>query len=131
MANDVIRVEGLRELERAFRLVSKDETKLLRAGIKGAAQPVKLAAEGKAISSIRRMPHSPKWAVMRLGYARNLVYMVPKQKGVRGRGPRARRNLSQLLLNRSMIPAVEQNRAAVERAVQHVLDTVGRQWERT
>lgn len=130
MANDVIRVDGLRELERAFRLVSKDETKLLRKELKAAAQPVKLAAEGKAVSEIRRMPHSPRWAVMRLGYARNLVYMVPKQKGVRGRGPRARRNLSQLLLNRAMIPAVEQNRGQVEQRVQNVLDTIGRQWER-
>lgn len=130
MANDVIRVDGLRELERAFRLVSKDETRLLRKELKAAAQPVKLAAEGKAVSEIRRMPHSPRWAVMRLGYARNLVYMVPKQKGVRGRGPRARRNLSQLLLNRAMIPAVEQNRVQVEQRVQHVLDTIGQQWER-
>lgn len=130
MATGTVRVEGLRDLERAFRLVSKEETKLLRAGIKDAAQPVKLAAEGKAVASIRRMPRSPQWAVMRLGYARNLVYMVPKQKGTHGRGPRRRPNFAGLLLNRAMIPAAEQNRAAVMLAVQRVLDTVGRQWER-
>jgi len=130
MATGTVRVEGLRDLERAFRLVSKEETKLLRKELKAAAQPVKLAAEGKAVTAIRRMPHSPRWAVMRIGYARNLVYMVPKQKGVRGRGPRARRNLSGLLLDRAMIPAAQQNRSEVEQRVQHMLDTIGQQWER-
>lgn len=130
MAVSAVRVENLDGLMRAFKMVSREEPKQLRKGIRDAAQPVKLAAEGKAVSSIRRMSRSPQWAVMRLGYARNLVYMVPKQKGVRGRGPRARRNFSQLLLNRAMIPAAEQNRAAVMLAVQRVLDTVGRQWER-
>lgn len=125
-----VKVEGLRELERAFRLVSKEETKLLRAQLKVAALPVKTAAQGKALANIRRMDRSPRWAVMRLGYAKNLVYMVPKEKGTHGRGPKRRRNLKHLLLDRAMIPAVQQHAGEAERAVQHVLDTIGKQWER-
>jgi hypothetical protein len=125
-----VRVEGLRELERAFRRVDKEETKLLRKELKAAAIPVKAAAEGKAVTQIRRMHRSPRWAVMRVGYAKNLVYMVPKQKGVRGRGPKRRPNLPDLLLDRAMIPAVNENATETERRVQRVLDTVGRQWER-
>jgi hypothetical protein len=128
-----VRVEGLRELERAFRRVDKEETKLLRKELKEAAEPVKVAAQGKALGSIRRMRRSPRWAEMRVGQARSLVYMVPKQRGrntKRHKTRYARPNLKNLLLDRAMIPALEQNTTQVTQRVQHVLDTIGRQWER-
>lgn len=128
--NNTVRVEGLRELQRVFNRADKEEGKALRRELKLAAEPVKTAAQGKAVTQITRMHRSPKWAVMRLGYAKNLVYMVPKEKGTHGRGPRRRTNLAGLLLDRAMIPAAHQNLQQTTLRVQHMLDTIARQWER-
>lgn len=129
MTNQVIHVSGLRELERAFKVADREEAKLLRATLKETAQPVKRAAEGKAMSRIRNM--DGKWSQMRLGYVRNLVYLVPKQKGRQSRANRALRrpNLKDLLLDRAMIPAREEQEPQVIRGIEQMLDTVGRKWE--
>lgn len=129
MADSAIHVRGLRELERAFKLADREEQKQLRATLKETAAPVKRAAEGKAIGRIRNMPKSPKWAVMRIGLAKNVVYMVPKQKGSHGRGPTRRSNLKDLLLDRAMIPARVEQEANVVRGIEQMLDTVGQKWE--
>jgi hypothetical protein len=130
VAEQVVKVHGLKELQRAFGKADKDEAKALRATMKEVAQPVKRAAEGKALAKVRNMPGSPKWSTMRLGYARSIVYMVPKQKGTHGRGPLMRPNLKDLLLDRAMIPALDENREQVVRGVEHMLETVGKRWER-
>jgi hypothetical protein len=117
-------VSGLSDLQAAF----KDADKQLRLGIRGElrqiAEPVAREAEQLALSSIRRMPRSPNWSRMRVGVTRNLVYVAPRQKGTRGRGPRRRPNLADLLMGRAMEPALERNTAGIERHFDQLLDRV-------
>ncbi len=134
MAEQTVKIEGLKGLERAFKLADKAEYKALRVTLKEAAQPVKRAAEGKAIGRIRNMKGSGTrvdWSQMRVGQARSVVYIVPKQKGRASRGNRALRrpNLKDLLLDRAMIPALDEHREDVVRGVEHMLETVGKKWE--
>ncbi len=135
MPDQAVHVKGLRELERAFKLADKAEAKMLRTTLKEAGEPVKRLAEGKAAAKIRRI-HTEgakvDWAQMRLGVRRSAVYLAPKQKGRASRSNRALRrpNLKDLLLDRAMIPALDERREEVVRNVEHMLDTVGSRWER-
>jgi len=105
MASGAVRVSGLRELQRAFRRISKDLTKELRAELIEAASPVAKEAESLALTRIRNMPRSPDWAEMRVGVsaAQASVYVVPRRKN---RGNPGRANLKGLLLNQAMDPAL-------------------------
>ncbi len=135
MPDQAVHVKGLRELERAFKLADKAEAKMLRTTLKEAAEPVKRAAQGKAIARIRNIKGSGTkvdWSGMRVGSKRSMVYVAPKQKGRASRtNPSLRRpQFKDLLLDRAMIPALDENREEVVRNVEHMLDTVGSRWER-
>lgn len=123
MAAGAIRVTGLRELSRDFRKISKDLSKELTKELKNAAEPVRTGAEQLALSRIRNMSSSPQWAVMRIGVSRaqGAVYMVPDQRGGRGSG---RTNLKNLLLERAMDPALEENADKVKDNINDVLGSV-------
>lgn len=125
-ASDAIRVEGLRELNRAFARADRVLNAELKDGLRDAADPVRADAEALAVSGIPRI--GLPWSRMRVGVTQKLVYVAPKERG-RKRG-RRRPNLAGLLTERAMVPALEQNTAEVERRVGRVLDTVGREWER-
>jgi len=96
--------------------------KELNKGLRKAAEPVATNAESLAESGIRRM--TPTWARMRIGVTRRMVYVAPKS---RGKGNK-RRNLADLLLARSMLPALERNIGEVEARVDDVLGTMARVW---
>lgn len=132
-----VAVEGLKELEQAFRKADKQTTRELRVALRAAAEPVKTMAEGLAVGNIRHI-HTKgtrlDWSRMRIGEAKAVVYMVPKQ---RGRNTRSnyrryhRDNLKELLLARAMEPALNANAGRVEANVERVLGSVARQWEVT
>lgn len=130
MPTGPIRVEGLRELQRAFRRADVDLRKELRVGLRAAAEPVKTSAEQLALSQISHM--TIPWSKMRVGVTQREVYVAPKNRGIKARGndPRRRPNLFDLLLGRSLEPALAQNIGKVEAELEHVLDVVGRDWER-
>jgi hypothetical protein len=125
-----IRVEGLRELQRAFRRADPVLRKELRAGLRLAAEPVKTSAEQLALSEISHM--TIPWSKMRVGVTQREVYVAPRQRGIKARGddPRRRRNLFDLLLGKSLEPALAQHLGDVELELEHVIDSVGRAWER-
>lgn len=125
-ASDAIRVEGLRELNRAFARADQVLHRDLTGGLREAAEPVRADAESLALSSIPRI--GLPWSRMRVGVTRRVVYVAPQRRG-RKRG-RRRPNLAGLLMGRAMSPALERNRGEVESRVGRVLDTVGREWER-
>lgn len=130
-AVDPIRVEGLRELNKAFRLASRELSKELRDSLRVAVEPVEIGAESLALTRIRRI--GPKWWDMRIGVTRTLVYVAPKQRGrFTKRNPRryARPNLSGLLLEKAMEPALNANIANITARVDDMLQHVGRDWER-
>lgn len=126
-ASDAVRVEGLRELNRAFRLADRELATELRGRLKDAAEPVRADAERLAAASIPRI--GLPWSRMRVGVTTNNVYVAPKHRGTRDER-RRRRNLAGLLLERSMLPALDQNKDDVVRAVDNLLVEIGRDWER-
>lgn len=130
MAVEAIHVEGLRDLQRAFRRADPLLRKELRVGLRKAAEPVRSSAEQLALSQIPRM--TVPWSRMRVGVTQREVYVAPRQRGLKTRGPDPRRrpNLFDLLMGRSLEPALAQNIGGVERELEHVLDVVGHEWER-
>lgn len=124
-------IEGLRELRLAFKVAGVGMEKDLDAGLRSAAEPVKSEAQALAVSQIPNMgpPASGlPWSSMRIGIARNSVYVAPANRSTRGR--RRRRNLFDLLLGRSLEPALDANVSRVEQEVKDVVRDMGRAWSR-
>jgi hypothetical protein len=128
MANtDVIAVEGLKELTRAFRLADTTLSKELRVALRQAAEPVRADAESLAVQEIRKI--GVPWSRMRVGVTQTAVYVAPRQRGRSTPPQRRRPNLADLLLGRSMVPALEENHAEVLARMDQMLATVGHAWE--
>lgn len=127
-----IRVEGLTELQRAFKRADAKLHKELRGRLKDAADPVAVEAARLSHREIRNVVEGDPWSRMRVGVTQTTVYVAPKQRGVKGRGlgHRRRPNLAPLLMDRAMQPALDNNIADVTRAVDDLLFDVGREWER-
>ena len=118
-------IRGMRELSAAYAAMERDVRRELPAALRDASEPVRREAEGLAVSRIRRMPNSPRWSRMRTGVTRTLVYVAPRQRGVKSRhadDPRRRPNLGDLLMDRAMEPALEHNATEVERTIEQTLD---------
>lgn len=127
---NIARVEGLRELSRAFAVADKELGKELRKSLADVGAPIARDAELGAIGRIRNIRSKSAWWEMRTGATRTYAYVAPKRRGPRG-GKRKRRNLADLLLERSMLPALDRNISNVETRFGRVLDDVGRAWERS
>lgn len=125
-----IRVEGLRELQRAFRLARTGISSDLKAGLESAAEPVRVEAQERALASIPRV--GIPWSRMRTGVTQRMVYVAPRERGVKTRGrERFRRpNFARLLLGRAMEPAFAANRDKVIREAEDVLRDLARMWSR-
>jgi hypothetical protein len=122
-----IELAGYRELMRDFARVDRDSQRFIRVAFAEAAEPVRVDAESLSLSQIPRMPLSPEWAQMRVGVTSTLVYVAPKKRGVKSRNPydpRRRPNLADLMMERAMRPALEQNEPRIERTVEHALDRI-------
>ena len=123
-----VRIEGLRELERAFKLYGNGMEKGLREAMEAAAQPVATEAQALAVSAIQRSEID--WTLMRTGVTRRTAYVAPAQRG-RGTPPNRRRpKVADRLLGLAMEPALEHNVADVEREFADALDDLARMWSR-
>lgn len=125
-----VRVEGIRELERAFKLTGLGMEAGLREAMEASAEPVRLDAQTLAVDRIRNI--GVPWSRMRVGVTRRTAYVAPQERGrrTRLRPNSGRPNLRRLLLERSMEPALEQNIGNVEREFGSALDDLFRMWER-
>lgn len=123
MLEPAVTVKGLHELQAALAHAERDVRLGVRAELRSVARPIQQDAQRLAASEITGMARSPRWAGMRIGVTRNLVYVAPRQKGVRG-GPKRRPNLAGLMMARAMEPALEGNRESTVRAFEQMLDTV-------
>jgi hypothetical protein len=119
-----VRVENLRDLQAGLAKLERETRLGFRHGLREVVEPVRTGAEQLAMQNIRRMPHSPQWSRMRIGVTRNLVYVAPRQRGVKTRGRHnfGRPNLGDLLMERAMEPALEQHAAEVEARLGELLD---------
>jgi len=122
-------VKGLRDVNAAFAKTDRDIRLGWRAGMRQVAEPVRRDAETLALSGIRRMPSSPRWARMRTGVTRNMVYVAPRQRGVRWnkknpgyRFNLRRPNLANLLMERAMQPALEAHEHDITARFEQLLD---------
>lgn len=98
-----IRIEGIRELNRAFAQISLEVKRDNVRKLREATEPARAKAEELAVSNIRNI--GGRWSQMRLGVITRGVYLAPK---ARRRGGSPRPNLGGLLLKRSMLPAVRE-----------------------
>lgn len=143
-----VEVRGLRELNRAFDLADKQLKRELVGELRAAAKPIADEADQLALSTIRNMPKSRKWARNRIGVTRELVYVVPKERGV-SRGSRrrskqrdannkplrvftrpamARPNLADLISERAYQPALNNHIRDVEETVDRLIGRVAENW---
>lgn len=120
-----VAVKGLHELQAALAHADKQTRLGVRGELRQVAEPVQRGAEQLAQSTIRRI--GPRWSKMRVGITRDLVYVAPRQRGVKNRraqDPRRRPNLAQLLMDRAMQPALDQHASEIEGRFENLLDTV-------
>jgi|SRR5581483_64958 len=115
-----VQVEGLRELQRSFALISDGLRKDLRAKLAEAASPVAARATEMALSNIRNI--GGRWSRMRIGVTTTAVYVAPASR--RGRGS-PRPNLGPLLMDESLLPAAEETLPAVRTRLEGWLDELG------
>jgi hypothetical protein len=129
-----LRVDNLHELQAAFAKFEPETRRVFRAGLRQVAEPVQRGAEQLAEQNISRI--GPRWSKMRIGITRDLVYVAPRQRGTRGRGPAGRRRgqgfanppFSDILMGRAMEPALEQHAADVEARMGLLVDGLVQQF---
>lgn len=124
-----VRLRGFRELQAANKAAGRAVKKQTDKALREAVEPIRADAEALARSSISRI--GEPWSEMRVGITSRLMYLAPKQRGRASRAnPRLRRpNLADLLMGRSMEPALERNASLVEARVGRALDVVADIWE--
>lgn len=125
--SDQIRVRGLADLNRALAKADKQVRVGVRKELRQAVEPVRRDAQSLAVSEIPTIGGA--WSRMRVGVTRDLVYVAPRQRGVKT-GPRKRPNLAELLLGRAMVPALDRNADDVEERIDDMLGRVARDFNR-
>ncbi len=124
-------IAGYNELQRSFTKLGPAAKGALNEGLKESAEPTAQLAEvysrdPERISGMQRgNPKArPAWAVTRIGVTQHAVYIVPKQRGIKGFDPKNRPNLVGLMLEQSFIPAMEENTPLVAERVTNLLKIV-------
>lgn len=134
MAVNPVRIEGLRELERAFKLYGRGMEKGIREALEAAAQPVRSDAQTLALAEIPRisLPSTTvPWHRMRVGVTRRTAYVAPEMRGDKSRrGARRRPKFGTKLLEEAMEPALARNISRVEDEFVDALNDLARMWSR-
>lgn len=120
-----VRVEGLKEFQVALKELDTAVRAELRDELAAAAEPIARTAHNLALHNIRRI--NEPWSEFRVGVTNELVYIVPKQRGVKG-GPKKRPQFGSLLMHNALEPAVPtggilERRAEI--ALRHAVEKVG------
>lgn len=125
-----VTIKGLRELKLIAAATGKEANKELNVELRKVAEPIRADAEGLAASGIRRI--GPKWSKMRVGVTTKLVYVAPRQRGVKGGGLDSRRRpkFADLMEERAMGPALEHNREMIEGRVDDLFGRIATDWNR-
>lgn len=123
-----VKVEGLRDLQRAFKAADAKLERELDTTLLRVAEPVRGDAERFALSEIRRI--GIPWSRMRIGVTTSSVYVAPVERGRLSRRNKAlaRPKFAPLLLTQE-VRALERNRGRIIDGVEDLLARVGRKWE--
>lgn len=131
MAN-AVRIEGLRELDRAFKLYGRGLEKGIREALDAAGEVVRPDAE-TLTSMALKPPVNVDWSLMRVGVKNRTSYVAPVQRGNRSRRPsnRARgAKFKALVMGQGLEPALDRNIRRVEGEFSDALDDLARMWSR-
>lgn len=132
MMSEAVRVEGLSELVRAFRVANREVAKDVRTAIEVAGEPIRQKATQLVRGEISGMQRSrlPWWQI-RTGVERNTIgYIVPQQRGVKDfRSRRRRSNLVELIAVQEE-RALDANKDRVYDEFKDALDEVAKAWAR-
>ena len=123
MAVDVrVTTSSLSSVNRALQQVDKDLKREISVELHSIGALVQHDVESLALSTIPNM--TMPWSQMRVGQTPFLIYVVPRQKGVRGKGPRRRPRFAELMLRRAMRPALARKKPEVDARFQKVVSVV-------
>jgi hypothetical protein len=129
-----VEVQGLSSLVRAFQQADKNLVDDLRDALSEGAQPVKMDAQGLAQHNISHMKLGSPWVRMRIGVmARSsIVYVAPVERGVKSRGGarKKRREFFDVLMDKSLQPALEHNIGRIVERTDRMLGEVATVWGR-
>lgn len=102
----------------------------LTAELRKVAEPIRADAESLAASRIPRI--GLRWPRMRVGVTQKLVYVAPRERGVRARGPDPRRRpkFADLMEQRAMDPALKKNEHLIEGNVEALFEHIANGWNR-
>lgn len=126
----LIEIENFPELAKALAAIGPAVSKGFRHELKDLAAPIARSAEEFAVANISGIARekTSHWEVWRTGIARgfSLVYVAPRQRGIKGRGadPRRRPKFADTLREKSRDPAVEANEATFLIGAERIVDEV-------
>lgn len=126
-STNAIRIQGLGELQRAFRVASVAMSKSINEVLDATADPVRFQAQELAVARIPRI--GLPWSRMRVGVTRHTAYVAPVERGLkRGFARRQRPNLKPLLLERALLPAFDQNRERIAQDFEEAMADMAKAW---
>ena len=120
-----VRVDGLRDLDRAFALFGKEEKKKFRVRLAEAAEPVRERAQELADENITNI--GSEWSEFRIGVTTKAVYIAPRHRRS-GHASYVRPKFGGLLMYEAMSPALEENKTAVADNIDSMLGELGDLW---
>lgn len=124
--SETIRVRGLTDLNRAFKVADKSVKTRWRAEQRSIGQPVATMAQAFALERISGLAKSVSWSDMRVGVTTRVVYVAPKRRRKTGS---KRKNLAPLLMEKAMLPALRANEHETVRKVDALLGRMSQDWE--
>ncbi len=119
-----VAVDGYRDLMSALARAERDTRLGVRQELREFARPVASTWTQVALAEIPSMPKSPQWAGARIGVTRHEVYIVPRRKGTRGRGPRRRPNLGDLFEQRVKARTIARHEHEMEQRYERLTDRI-------
>jgi len=118
-------VRNLAEINYLLSKADKETRLGLRKAERDVAKPISGDAERLTVQNIPRTRLGKvDWWRMRVGVTQRLIYVAPRQKGVRGKGPKRRPKFATLMMERAMEPALKRHEHEVEGRFEHVLEFV-------
>jgi hypothetical protein len=118
-------VRGITELSRAFALAGQDFHRDKNLLLRDLARPVAKDAEQMALAQ----QVGVSWSRMRTGANPVMSYVAPVNRGTRIRA-RKRRNFASFLIGTAMEPALNANRASINRRIDQLVERLTRRWNR-
>lgn len=121
-----VRVDGLRELLRVTDQLPKETKREVRNELRRVAEPVRDDATSLFLSRVAANPGKTRYgiSVRKVG----TITVEQRRKGKSGRKSAKRPKFTDLVMERSLAPALERNEAVIVGGFNRVLDHLERRW---